>query len=72
MIEHGPHPVPEPEGTDAREVFAFFGLCAYRAQVLEQGVVNLVTVLHARGLTRVTRQAIENAFDTAERKTSAI
>jgi hypothetical protein len=33
---------PEPESNDAKEVYAFFGLAAYQAQVLEQGLIALV------------------------------
>jgi hypothetical protein len=69
MVIHKALPIPEPEGTDPKEVFAFFGLCAYYGQVLERGLVNLATILHARGLTRVTRQDVLDAFDREERKT---
>lgn len=55
--------IPQPENFDAKEVYAFFGLGAFYAQVLEQGLINLATILHTRGLTRVTREAIEKAFD---------
>ena len=44
-------PFPEPEDTGQKEVYAFFGLCSYYAQVFKQGVVNLAVGLRVRGLT---------------------
>jgi len=57
---------PQPENFDEKEVYAFYGRCAFYAQVLEQGLTNLTTILHTRGLTRVTREALEKAFDRLE------
>jgi len=62
-------PAPEPEGSDPKEVFAFYGRCAYFSQVFEQGLVNLSVALHARGLTKVTRHDFESAWENAGRKT---
>jgi len=62
-------PIPEPEDTGEKEVFAFFGLCSYCAQVLEQGVVNWAVGLHARGLTDLTGPAVSAAFDKEDRRT---
>lgn len=62
-------PIPKPEDTVPKEVYAFFGLCAYYAQVLEQGMVNLAVGLHARGLTVLTGPAVSAAFDRADRQT---
>ncbi len=62
-------PIPEPEDTGQKEVYAFFGLCSYYAQVLEQGVVNLAVGLHARGLTQVVAADVSSAFDRSDRKT---
>lgn len=36
-FDRPPPYVPEPEGTDMKEVYAFYGLCSYSAQVLERG-----------------------------------
>jgi hypothetical protein len=55
------HDVPEPEGTDTKEVYAFYGLAAYSAQVLEKGLVNLVAVLHTDGLF-ITRAQFDTLF----------
>lgn len=62
-------PIPEPEDTGEKEVYAFFGLCSYYAQVLEQGVVLLAVALRARGLTDLTGAAVSVGFDQADRKT---
>jgi len=64
-----PRPIPEPEDTGDKEVFAFFGLCSYCAQVLEQGVVNWAVGLRAYGLTDLTGPAVSAAFDQADRRT---
>jgi hypothetical protein len=69
VFDRPPVKVPEPEGSDAKEVYAFFGLCAYFAQVLERGLINLAVILNARGITSVTRRAVEDAFDRAEHRT---
>jgi hypothetical protein len=62
-------PVPEPEGADEKEVYAFFGLCSYYGQVLERGVINLAVVLQARGLTQVTGDDVVRAFSELENRT---
>lgn len=61
------HDIPEPEGADAKEVYAFYGLAAYCAQVLEKGLVNLATGLHIDGLsiTRAQFDTLFNRFDSA-------
>ncbi len=61
--------IPEAEDTSQKEVNAFFGLCSYYAQVLEQGVVNLAVGLCVRGLTALTAPKISDAFDRTDRKT---
>lgn len=61
--------IPEPEGSEAKEVFAFFGLCSYSAQVLERGLVNLAVALRALGLTRLTKEDFDSLFEKMEKKT---
>jgi hypothetical protein len=60
--------IPEPEGSDAKEVFAFFGLCSYSAQVLERGLVNLAVGLRAQGLTRLTAEDFDSLFEKTGKK----
>jgi hypothetical protein len=55
------HEVPEPEGSDDKEVYAFYGLAGYAAQVLEKGLVNLVAGLHADGLS-ITRAEFDTLY----------
>lgn len=38
--------IPEPDGDEPKEVFAFFGLASYAAQVLEAELVNLIVATH--------------------------
>ena len=64
MSERQRPAIPEREGT-----LTFFGLCSYCAQVLERGLINLAVVLHARGLTSLTSQEVEAAFERMERRT---
>jgi hypothetical protein len=64
-----PREVPHPEGSDPKEVFAFFGLCSYCLQVLEQGLINLAVALRIRGLTRLTDRDFVVLFEEMGRKT---
>ncbi len=61
--------IPTPEGSDTKEVYAFFGLCSYYAQVIERGLINLAVVLHTKGYTKITREEIEEAFQEKGRNT---
>lgn len=61
--------VPEREGSDPKEVFAFFGLAAYHGQVLEQELIIFAVMLHLSGRTRVTRTDVEALFETFEART---
>ena len=46
--------VPEPDGDDTKEVYAFFGLAAYSGQVLERGLLNLATIMRLRATGAAT------------------
>jgi hypothetical protein len=61
--------IPEPEGSEAKEVFAFFGLCSYNSQVLERGLVNLAVGLKALGFTKLTEENLDSLFERTMRKT---
>jgi hypothetical protein len=69
MLKRNPPEVPPAEGSEPKEVFAFFGLCAYQAQVLEHGLLNLLVPLRLRGLTRLSSDDVQKAFVANERKT---
>ncbi|MBT3362192.1 MAG: hypothetical protein HN929_06080 [Chloroflexi bacterium] len=64
-----PSQIPEPDESDDKEVFAFFGLCSYWIQILEQGLVNLYVSLKIRNLTHLTHEEIDALFDRARGKT---
>ena len=56
------HDIPEPEDYSEKEVYAFFGLAAYSAQVLEKGLVNLVVTFKTFGLP-ITRAQFDVIFE---------
>lgn len=60
--------IPEPEDFSEKETCAFFGLAAYNAQVLEKGLVNMVTVFDTVGL-RITRKEFDDLFAKYDSKT---
>jgi len=61
--------IPEPESSDAKEVFSFFGLCSYCAQVLEEGLINLAVGLRIRGQTRLVVGGIDLLFEEIGKRT---
>jgi hypothetical protein len=61
--------VPEPKGSDPKEVFAFFGLAAYHGQVLEQELLIFALTLNLSGRTCVTRADVEGLLSALERRT---
>ena len=60
--------VPEPEDYSQKEVYAFFGLAAYSAQVLEKGFVNLVVTFKTVGLP-ITRADFDMIFEAHDSRT---
>lgn len=60
---------PNDDQPDEKEVYAYFGRCAYFAQVLEQGLVNLVVGLRVAGATNVTVGQARDAYEMADEKT---
>jgi hypothetical protein len=60
---------PEPDDFDEKEVFAFFGLAYYQAQVLEQQFVSFAAMLHVTGKTGITRDFIDRLFNNFESRT---
>ena len=61
--------IPIQDYDDPKELYAFFGLTFYAAQVLEQGVVNLAVALKASGDPNVTSQLILDLYDDVGTKT---
>ena len=60
--------IPEPDDFSEKETFAFFGLAAYSAQVLEKDLVNLLLVFDAVGL-KIARKQVEELFSDYDSKT---
>lgn len=61
--------VPTPDGDQAKEVYAFFGLAASTAQVVEAALLNLLVGLELAGQPAISREQFGQAFDQADRKT---
>ncbi|MBN1844834.1 MAG: hypothetical protein JW810_04060 [Sedimentisphaerales bacterium] len=61
--------IPKPEYDDPKELYAFFGLAFYNAQVLEQGVVNLAVALNAKGKGNVTVGDVLGLYEDYDGKT---
>jgi hypothetical protein len=64
-----PLAVPEPDYDDPKEVYAFFGLAAYGAQVLEQELLLLASVLHVGAASSLTGEWVNSLMDRIEAKT---
>jgi hypothetical protein len=61
--------IPYPDASDPKEIYAFFGLTMYTAQVFEKGLLNLVVVCKMIGKQGATRQDFDDFFETFDRKT---
>jgi hypothetical protein len=61
--------VPESESSEVKEVFAFFGLATYAAQVAEAELINLCVALEASRKRRMTRAKMEDLFRSFEERT---
>ena len=61
--------VPIPEKYDVKEVYAFFGLAAYMAQVLERGVIIFSVALRIGSVPNVTRDLVDELYENFEEKT---
>jgi hypothetical protein len=61
--------IPTPDYEDAKELWAFFGLTFYNAQVMEQGLVNLAVGLYAARDPRITLDTVQGLFSTMDSKT---
>jgi hypothetical protein len=60
---------PEPNYDDPKELYAFFGLAFYKANVLEHGVLNLAVALMAEGNLGVTVDDVNRLYKSFETKT---
>ena len=60
---------PEPDYDDPKEVYAFFGLAMYNANLIEASLINLAVVLHLEKVNAITQEIFDAKFITMESKT---
>ncbi|MBN1123774.1 MAG: hypothetical protein JXA82_02125 [Sedimentisphaerales bacterium] len=63
--------VPDPEIGDEKEVYSFYGLAAYNAQVVEKGLLQLAILLHIRVQIAQQKRRIsyDQVYDVLSRRT---
>ena len=61
--------IPEPDYDDPKEIYAFFGLTFYKANVLEHGVMNLAVALLAKDVPGVTVGHVDRLYESFDKKT---
>ena len=61
--------IPHPDYDNPKEIWAFFGLTAYSANLIEQSLVNLAVVLQLPALNLLSREAFEETFGDLEERT---
>lgn len=60
--------IPEPNYDDPKEVYAFYGLAMYTAQLVEHSLLNLAAVLQLRAKV-ITRDLFDATFYDLDKKT---
>ena len=68
MVTQRPE-IPEPEDYGHKEVFSFFGLASYTAQVMEKGLLILAVALKLSGVKKITRHIVDQLFERMGTKT---
>ena len=58
-----------PDYDDPKELWAYFGIAFYRANVLEQGVLNMAVGLLAKNAPGITRDQMNSLYDSLNSKT---
>ena len=61
--------LPEPDETDPKEVYAYFGLAMYWAQVYERGVINLAVGLLIKKPSARTQQLVDDLYKRLDENT---
>lgn len=61
--------IPTPDFDDPKEIYAFFGLAAYNASLLEASFINWTVALRLGGMTSATRQDFDSIFEHSEART---
>ncbi|PLT18875.1 hypothetical protein [Ralstonia mannitolilytica] len=63
------HIQPTPDYDDPKELYAFFGLAFYKANVLEHGVLNLAVAMLAQGDQAITVGEVNRLYESFDNKT---
>ncbi|KVZ00841.1 hypothetical protein [Burkholderia ubonensis] len=58
-----------PDYDDPKELWAYFGLAFYRANVLERGVLNLAVALLSKNVVGLTGNDVQTLYETHDSKT---
>lgn len=61
--------VPAPDFDDPKEIYAFFGLAAYAANLLEASFINWTVALRLGNISGATQQDFDSAFGHFETRT---
>lgn len=61
--------IPEIDNCCEKETYAFFGLAAYWAQVLEHSALNLAIVLNLPGASLMSQEIFDNVYSSLTKKT---
>jgi hypothetical protein len=61
--------IPSPDFDDPKEVYAFFGLAMYNANLVESSLINLAVALNLNQAKAITQEVFEAAFGEMEAKT---
>jgi hypothetical protein len=57
-----PRDAPEPETADEKEVYAFYGLASYQAQVAERGLIQLALLLRLRDVPGANQDTYDREY----------
>ncbi len=68
MVSDSHSEIPEPSDYGPKEVFAFFGLASYQAQVLEKGIILMIVAFRCRGL-HITRSEFDVLYAEYNKET---
>lgn len=67
-LEHSSQDPPEPEIGDEKEVYAFYGLASYNAQVAERGLMQLALLLRLQRIPNATRATYDQEYEALARR----
>jgi hypothetical protein len=67
-LKHSPQDLPEPQTGDEKEVYAFYGLASYNAQVAERGLMQLALLLRLQRIPNATRSTYNQEYEALSRR----